>query len=155
MDEVNRELQEPDVWNNPERAQALGKERAQLEAVVNRLENIDRGLNEVAELLLLAGEEGDEVAVAEDGDDAVQMAAERDFDVILMDIRMPRMDGLTATRAIRALDGRRGRTPIIAVTAEALPEQVARFREAGMIDHIPKPIAQTELYDKINRWIEH
>ena len=104
---------------------------------------------------LLLEMEGYEVAVAEDGDDAVQMAAERDFDVILMDIRMPRMDGLTATRAIRALEGRRGRTPIIAVTAEALPEQVARCREAGMIDHIPKPIAQTELYDKINRWIEH
>ena len=104
---------------------------------------------------LLLEMEGYEVAMAEDGDDAVRMAGERDFDVILMDIRMPRMDGLTATRAIRALDGRRGRTPIIAVTAEALPEQVARFREAGMIDHIPKPIAQTELYDKINRWIEH
>ena len=104
---------------------------------------------------LLLEMEGYEVAMAEDGDDAVRMAGERDFDVILMDIRMPRMDGLTATRAIRALDGRRGRIPIIAVTAEALPEQVARFREAGMIDHIPKPIAQTELYDKINRWIEH
>ncbi|MGH6997780.1 MAG: ATP-binding protein, partial [Phenylobacterium sp.] len=103
---------------------------------------------------LLLEMEGYEVALAEDGDDAVQMAAERDFDVILMDIRMPRMDGLTATRAIRALAGRRGRTPIVAVTAEALPEQVARCREAGMIDHIAKPITQTELYDKINRWIE-
>ena len=47
------ELQEPDIWNNPERAQALGKERAQLEIVVHRLENLDRGLNEVAELLVL------------------------------------------------------------------------------------------------------
>jgi len=58
-------LQEPDIWNNPERAQALGKERAQLEAVVDRLESLDRGLNEVAELLILAGEEGDEAAVVE------------------------------------------------------------------------------------------
>jgi len=57
-------LQEPDIWSDPERAQTLGKERSQLEAVVNRLENLDRGLNEVAELLTLAGEEGDEVAVA-------------------------------------------------------------------------------------------
>ncbi|MEI2772945.1 MAG: peptide chain release factor 2 [Candidatus Competibacter sp.] len=63
--EVNRELQEPDVWNNPERAQALGKERAQLEVVVERLERLDRGLNEVAELLTLAGEEDDEAAVTE------------------------------------------------------------------------------------------
>ncbi|HAS86396.1 MAG: peptide chain release factor 2 [Candidatus Competibacter denitrificans] len=65
LDEVNGELQEPNVWNDPERAQALGKERAQLEAVVNRLASLDRGLNEVAELLLLAGEEGDEAAVTE------------------------------------------------------------------------------------------
>ncbi len=65
LDEVNRELQEPNVWSDPERAQALGKERAQLEAVVHRLESLDRGLNETAELLTLAGEEGDEAAVAE------------------------------------------------------------------------------------------
>lgn len=65
MDEVNRELQESNVWNDPERAQTLGKERAQLEAVVNRLESLDRGLNEVAELLTLAGEEGDEAAIVE------------------------------------------------------------------------------------------
>ncbi|MFZ4791791.1 MAG: peptide chain release factor 2 [Candidatus Competibacteraceae bacterium] len=63
--EVNHELQEPNVWNNPERAQTLGKERAQLEAVVNRLENLDRGFNEVAELLILAGEEDDAAAVTE------------------------------------------------------------------------------------------
>ncbi|MCC7219919.1 MAG: peptide chain release factor 2 [Candidatus Contendobacter sp.] len=65
LDEVNRELQESNVWNDPERAQALGKERAQLEAVVHRLENLDRSLNEVAELLTLAGEEDDEAAVIE------------------------------------------------------------------------------------------
>lgn len=65
LDEVNRELQESNVWNDPERAQALGKERAQLEAVVHRLENLDRSLNEVAELLTLAGEENDEAAVVE------------------------------------------------------------------------------------------
>ena len=65
LDEVNRELQESNVWSDPERAQTLGKERAQLEAVVHRLESLDRSLNETAELLILAGEEGDEAAVAE------------------------------------------------------------------------------------------
>ncbi|HPF59319.1 MAG TPA: peptide chain release factor 2 [Candidatus Competibacteraceae bacterium] len=63
--EVSRELQEPAIWNDPERAQALGKERAQLEAVVERLESLGRGLNEAAELLVLAGEENDEAAIAE------------------------------------------------------------------------------------------
>ena len=57
-------MQEPDIWNNPERAQALGKERAQLEAVVERLEKLDRGLNEVAELLTLAGFHLDGASVA-------------------------------------------------------------------------------------------
>ena len=82
LDEVNRELQEPDVWNSPERAQALGKERAQLEAVVGRLERLDQGLNEVAELLQLAGEEGDEaaaVAVARDLDSYARTVADLEF----------------------------------------------------------------------------
>ena len=64
MIEVNRELQESNVWDDPERAQALGKERAQLEAVVERLERLDQSLNEAAELLMLAGEEGDEATVS-------------------------------------------------------------------------------------------
>jgi len=75
-------LQEPNVWNDPERAQALGKERAQLEAVVNRLENLDRSLNEVAELLALAGEEGDEAAVAEvvgDLENCARIVADLEF----------------------------------------------------------------------------
>jgi peptide chain release factor 2 len=57
-------LQESNVWDDPERAQALGKERAQLEAVVERLERLDQSLNEAAELLMLAGEEGDEATVS-------------------------------------------------------------------------------------------
>ena len=82
LDEVTRELQEPNIWSNPERAQALGKERAQLEAVVNRLESLDRGLNEVAELLVLAGEEGDEAAVTEvvgDLEDYARAVADLEF----------------------------------------------------------------------------
>ena len=85
MDEVNRELQEPNVWNDPERAQALGKERAQLEAVVNRLEDLDRGLNEVAELLTLAGEEDDETAV-------IEVVRDLDgYDQIVVDLEFQRM----------------------------------------------------------------
>lgn len=82
LDEVTRELQESDVWNNPERAQALGKERAQLEAVVGRLENLERGFGEVAELLTLAGEEDDDAAVAEvlgDLDDYARTVADLEF----------------------------------------------------------------------------
>ncbi len=65
MDELNRELQEPNIWHFPERAQAFGKERAQLEEVVDRLENLNRSLSEIAELLALAAEDGDDVILAD------------------------------------------------------------------------------------------
>jgi CheY-like chemotaxis protein len=69
----------------------------------------------------------------------------RDFAVILMDVQMPRMDGLTATRAIRRLPGAKGKVPIVAMTANVLTQQVAEFRKAGMDGHVPKPLTQAEL----------
>ncbi|MCB1716061.1 MAG: peptide chain release factor 2 [Candidatus Competibacteraceae bacterium] len=65
LTEVQRELEQPDIWNNPERAQALGKERVQLENVVLSLEQLGQGLSDAAELLELAAEENDEDAVNE------------------------------------------------------------------------------------------
>lgn len=65
LDEVRRELEQPEVWNDPERAQALGKERAQLEQVVDTLEVLEQGLRDSAEFLELAGEEQDQTAIAE------------------------------------------------------------------------------------------
>jgi CheY-like chemotaxis protein len=56
-----------------------------------------------------------------------------------MDVRMPGMDGLEATRRIRALDGARGQVPIVALTAQAFTDQVAECREAGMGSHLAKP----------------
>ena len=92
-----------------------------------------------------------EVATAEDGAQAVDAARSGDFDVILMDVHMPVMDGLAATRAIRALPGPVARTPIIALTADALPEQIARCRQAGMDDHVAKPIRGDELLAALAR----
>jgi CheY-like chemotaxis protein/signal transduction histidine kinase len=77
---------------------------------------------------------------AEDGVEAVEAARARPFDLILMDIRMPRMDGVAATRAIRALPGRAGRTPIIALTANADPEDARTYLAAGMNGVVEKPI---------------
>ncbi|MEQ3648473.1 ATP-binding protein [Hyphomonas sp.] len=62
------------------------------------------------------------------------------FDLIFMDVDMPDMDGLTATRHIRAMDGPVGKTPIVALTAHALPAQIKECLDAGMTDHFPKPI---------------
>jgi signal transduction histidine kinase/CheY-like chemotaxis protein len=101
---------------------------------------------EVARLMLTAV--GCETAEACDGDEAIAMAAAQPFDLILMDVRMPRVDGLAATRAIRAA----GNTvPILAVTADAMPEDAARCLAAGMDDHLPKPISHHALYAAMER----
>ncbi len=77
---------------------------------------------------------------AVDGVEALDAVQARRFDLILMDIKMPRMDGVAATRAIRALPGAVGRTPIIALTANADPDDVRGYIEAGMNDVVEKPI---------------
>ncbi len=68
------------------------------------------------------------------------MAGEQAFDLILMDLRMPKMDGLEATRLIRAMPAPRGWIPILALTAYTFPEQVAQCRDAGMDGHVAKPV---------------
>ncbi len=84
---------------------------------------------------------GQRVDCVEGGAEAVSAVAGIDFDVVLMDVRMPGIDGLEATRRIRALDGPRGRVPIVALTAQAFTEQVAECRNAGMDDHLVKPFS--------------
>jgi signal transduction histidine kinase len=83
---------------------------------------------------------GRTVTLAESGKEAVQLAAEQQFDLILMDVRMPEMDGLDAAQQIRALPGRYGQVPILALTAYTFPDQVAQCRDAGMDGHVPKPV---------------
>ncbi len=100
-------------------------------------------------LLTLAG---CKVDIAENGQQAVEAAATGEYDMILMDIHMPLMDGLAATRAIRALNSPASRVPIIAMSADALPQQVERCYAAGMVDHIAKPIQREVLYAKVERW---
>jgi CheY-like chemotaxis protein len=77
---------------------------------------------------------------AEDGVEAVAAVRERDFDLILMDIKMPRMDGLEATKAIRALPSPACNTPIVALTANADPDSVAVYLASGMQAVVDKPI---------------
>lgn len=82
---------------------------------------------------------------AVDGVEAVELARSGRFDLILMDIKMPRMDGVAATRAIRNLDGPAGQTPIIALTANADPEDAAGYIAAGMIGVVEKPMKPEHL----------
>jgi two-component system, sensor histidine kinase and response regulator len=91
---------------------------------------------------------------AEDGKVAVAHFAASDFDPILMDIQMPVMDGLTAARAIRAIERARGvaSTPIVALTANAGPQDVERSRDAGCNDHLSKPISKHTLLSLIEEY---
>jgi CheY-like chemotaxis protein len=82
---------------------------------------------------------GHDVTFAEGGAEAIAAVTDTDFDVVLMDVRMPGMDGLQATRHIRALPPPRGQVPIVALTAQAFTEQVAACRAAGMDTHLAKP----------------
>ncbi|MBK8017441.1 MAG: response regulator [Betaproteobacteria bacterium] len=93
------------------------------------------------------------VDVASDGIDAVSMVAERGYDVILMDVRMPNLDGLEATRLLRALPNGESAT-VIAMTANAFPEDRLRCRDAGMDDFLAKPFDAKDLAAVLVKWLE-
>ena len=88
---------------------------------------------------------GVDLETVENGAEAAQAAARGKYDLILMDVHMPVMDGMDAARSIRALPGRAGRVPILALTANVQPEQVEACRTAGMDGHVGKPIQVAEL----------
>ena len=89
--------------------------------------------------------QGCRVEVADDGAAALEAVQARIHDLVLMDVQMPGMDGLTATRRIRALPHPCRHVPILALTANVLPEQVYAIREAGMNGHVAKPIDRRQL----------
>ncbi|HEY1751842.1 MAG TPA: ATP-binding protein [Caulobacteraceae bacterium] len=93
------------------------------------------------------------IDTAEDGVGAIEAFRAGAYDLVLMDVQMPVMDGLTATRRIRALPIPAAlTTPIVAMTANVLPEQIARCAEAGMDGHIGKPMNPAELLTTIAHW---
>jgi len=94
-----------------------------------------------------------ELSMVGDGRAAVEAWRTGGFDVILMDIQMPVMDGIAAAKAIRAIEKaeRRPRTPILALTANALVHQVEEYFAAGMDGHVAKPIEISKLYDAMSR----
>jgi signal transduction histidine kinase/ActR/RegA family two-component response regulator len=91
------------------------------------------------------------VSCAEDGEQALTMALAGPYDLILMDVQMPKMDGLAATRAIRTQAG--PGTPVIAMTANAFGEDRVACLAAGMNDHLAKPVDPPLLYALLRRWL--
>ncbi len=90
--------------------------------------------------------------IASDGSEAVTALKKQPYDLVLMDVSMPRMDGVAATRAIRSLPGFASQTPIIAITAHGMPSDRERFIEAGMNDYLSKPVRKAQLLSKISLW---
>jgi CheY-like chemotaxis protein/HPt (histidine-containing phosphotransfer) domain-containing protein len=95
---------------------------------------------------------GFEVDVAVDGAQAVQMALERPYACVLMDVQMPEMDGIEAARRIRG-DARAASLPIIAMTANAMNSDAGDFRDAGMTDYVAKPIDRHALLEALRRQV--
>ena len=94
---------------------------------------------------------GHRVDVAADGIEAVNAVSRDEFDLVLMDVQMPNMDGVAAARAIRAFAGDKARTPIIAVTANAMAGDREHYLASGFDDYVSKPFAPAELFDALAR----
>jgi CheY-like chemotaxis protein len=109
----------------------------------------DNAVNRAIAIRLLE-KRGHQVIAVENGALAVDITATERFDLVLMDVQMPVMDGLTATARIRSRErDSGGHIPIIAVTAHALDEDRTRCLDAGMDDYVPKPIRTADLFATI------
>ena len=95
---------------------------------------------------------GIEVDVAGHGAEAIEAMKLKAYDMVLMDVHMPVLGGVEATRIIRGLGGGAAETPIIALSANVLPEQVEEYRQAGMDAHLGKPINPRDMLTMINHW---
>lgn len=110
--------------------------------------------NEINALLAtsLLRKQGHKVDHVLNGREAVEAAIQITYDIILMDVHMPEVDGLSATGQIRALESPSARTPILALTANAMSEDKRRCVEAGMDDFMPKPFVVEELISMLEKW---
>jgi len=98
--------------------------------------------------------QGIQVTTAEDGEQAIQLTQAQHYDLILMDLHMPNMDGFAATQQIRGSDNPCKKSIIIALTANAMPEEQIQVFNSGMNDILLKPITENQLMDIFNRWLD-
>ncbi|PJG56718.1 hybrid sensor histidine kinase/response regulator [Bradyrhizobium forestalis] len=149
-------------WSQAEASDQAG-ERDEADDLKARIAGLDRPLKVlVAEddavnrmvVSKMLGAFDVELRVVTDGVEAVAAASEGDYDLVLMDVRMPDMDGLAATRAIRAQGGRFAALPIIALTANAFPEDIKICREAGLSDFLAKPLRKPALIAALLRALD-
>ncbi|MBL8688804.1 MAG: response regulator [Rhodospirillaceae bacterium] len=113
----------------------------------------DNAINRLLAVTLLEGA-GYQVGVAADGAEAIEAVRQEAYDVVLMDVQMPNVDGVQATQAIRRLSEAHRKLPIIAMTANAMAGDREFYLGAGMNDYIPKPLVPSKFLEVVARWIE-
>jgi CheY-like chemotaxis protein len=111
----------------------------------------DNNINQVVVKAMLK-KDGHDVVLVSNGVQAVEAVQAGHFDLVLMDMRMPVMNGEEATRAIRQLDHSMRNVPIVALTANAMTEDVQRCLDAGMNDHLAKPVDRALLRRALTVW---
>lgn len=112
----------------------------------------DSPANQMVALAMLK-DSGCTVDIANNGLEAVNAVRALPYDIVLMDVSMPEMDGLEATCAIRELAGGKGRIPVIAMTAHAIVGDREKFLAAGMNDYLSKPVSKQRLYELLGKWL--
>jgi CheY-like chemotaxis protein len=138
----------------PDAAGGRGSAAARADRPLRVLLAEDNRVNQTLATTMLS-KRGHRVTVAMHGLDALDKLASEDFDVVLMDVQMPEMDGIAATHAIREKEaGASRRIPIIAMTAHAMAGDRERCLEAGMDDYVSKPIDPSELFGALSRVLE-
>jgi signal transduction histidine kinase/FixJ family two-component response regulator len=147
------QAQTPDQADGRDEADDLKARIAGLDRPLKVLVAEDDAVNRMVVSKML-GSFDVELRVVADGAEAVAAASEGNYDIVLMDVRMPDMDGLAATRAIRAQGGRFEALPIIALTANAFPEDIKICREAGMSDFLAKPLRKPALIATLLRALD-
>jgi CheY-like chemotaxis protein len=128
--------------------------QAQVENVANTLLLVED--NKVNQMVALSQLDrlGYNVDLAENGVEAVVAANAKRYDLILMDMHMPEMDGIEATRQIRSQPGPNADTPIVALTANVMQSDQDACRDAGMNDFLTKPFSREVLATCLERWLK-
>lgn len=128
----------------------MKKISARFGATVLVVEDYPLNAEVIKEMLELMG---CSVDVAENGLVALEMVKDNDYHVIFMDVQMPKMDGLEATRHIRKMEGKKAKVPIVALTANALQGDKEKFIACGMDDFISKPLRSSEIERVLGKFI--